>query len=87
MRERKHFRMRSEPCAFLSRYYHVFLIFFRTLLGYLKDCNVAAHSVDSDIFYIVINLSVGSKSYIITLASNCGVWIKICPCMHQFHAS
>ena len=24
------------------------LIFFRTLLGYLKDCNVAAHSVDSD---------------------------------------
>ena len=25
------------------------LIFFRSLLGYLKDCNVAAHSVDSDI--------------------------------------
>ena len=38
------------------------LIFFRSLLGYLKDCNVAAHSVDSDIFYVVINLSAGSKS-------------------------
>ena len=51
------------------------LIFFRSLLGYLKDCNVAAHSVDSDIFYVVINLSAGSKSYIITfpLVSNCGV--------------
>ena len=53
------------------------LIFFRSLLGYLKDCNVAAHSVDSDIFYVVINLSAGSKSYIITLiskaVSNCVV--------------
>ena len=57
MRERKHFRMR------------VFLIFFRTLLRYLKDCNVAAHSVGSDIFYIVINLSAGSKSCIITFIS------------------
>ena len=73
LRERKHFRMRSEPCAFLSIGFRVFLIFFRTLLGYLKDCNVAAHSVDSDIFYVVINLSAGSKSYIITLVSNCGV--------------
>ena len=46
------------------------LIFFRSLLGYLKDCNVAAHSVDSDIFYVVItDLSAGSKSYIITLIS------------------
>ena len=53
--------------------FRVFLTFFRTLLGYLKDCNVAAHSVDSDIFYVVINLSVGSKSYFITLAPNCGV--------------
>ena len=42
------------------------LIFFGSLLGYLKDCNVAAHSVDSDIFYFVIDLSAGSKSYIIT---------------------
>ena len=41
-------------------------IFFRSLLGYLKDYNVAAHSVDSDMFYVVINLSAGSKSYIIT---------------------
>ena len=57
--------MRSELCAFLSRFSHL-LIFFRSLLGYLKDCNVAAHSVDSDIFYVVINLSAGSKSYIIT---------------------
>ena len=39
------------------------LIFFRSLLGYLKDCNVAAHSVDSDLFYDVINLSAGSKSH------------------------
>ena len=53
--------------------FHFLLIFFRSLLGYLKDCNVAAHSVDSDIFYVVINLSAGSKSS--------------CPCMHQFHAS
>ena len=46
------------------------LIFFRSLLArYLKDCNVAAHSVDSDIFYVVINLSAGSKSYIITFIS------------------
>ena len=43
------------------------LIFFRSLLGYLKDCNVAAHSVDSDIFYVVVNLSAGSKSYIYNL--------------------
>ena len=68
--------MRSEPYAFLSRF-SLLLIFFRSLLGYLKDCNVAAHSVDSDIFYVVINLSAGSKSYIITFilkaVSNCGV--------------
>ena len=49
--------------------FRVFLIFFRTLLRCLKDCNVAAHSVDSDIFYIVINLSAGSKSCIITFIS------------------
>ena len=64
------------PCAFLSRF-RFLLIFFRILLGYLKDCNVAAHSVDSDIFYVVINLSAGSKSYIVTFiskaVSNCGV--------------
>ena len=45
------------------------LIFFRSLLGYLKDCIVAAHSVYSDIFYVVINLSAGSKCYIITFIS------------------
>ena len=47
------------------------LIFLISLLVYLKDCNVAAHSVDSDIFYVVINLhvSAGSKSYIITFIS------------------
>ena len=43
------------------------LIFFRPLL--LKDCNVVAHSVDSDIFYVVIYLSAGSKSYITTFIS------------------
>ena len=49
--------------------FRVLLIFFRSLLGYLKDCNVATHSVDNDIFYVVINLSAGSKSYIITFIS------------------
>ena len=44
-------------------------LFFRFLPGYLKDCNVAAHSVDSDIFHVVINLSAGSKSFIITFIS------------------
>ena len=29
------------------------LLFFRSLLGYLKSSNAAAHSDDSDIFYIV----------------------------------
>ena len=67
--------MRSEPCGFLFQFsgFAFFAFFFRSLLGYLKDCNVAAHSVDSDIFYVVINLSAGSNSS--------------CPCMHQFHAS
>ena len=35
-------------------------------LGYLKDSNTAAHSVDSDIFYVVIHLSALSQSYIMT---------------------
>ena len=30
-------------------FFRFLLIFFRSFLGYLKDCNVAAHSVDSDI--------------------------------------
>ena len=55
--------------CFLVTVFCFLLIFFRSLLGYLKDCNVAAHSVDSDIFYVVINLSAGSKSYIITFIS------------------
>ena len=41
---------------------------------YLKDCNVAAHSVDSDIFYVVINPSAGSKSYIITFTFSVKLW-------------
>ena len=49
--------------------FRFFLLFFRSLLGYLKDSNIAAHSVDSDIFYIVINISARSKSYIITFIS------------------
>ena len=55
--------------------FHSFRLFFffelldSILLGYLKDCNVAAHSVDSDVFYVVINLSADSKSYIITFIS------------------
>ena len=47
--------MRSEPLS--CHGFRFLLIFFRPLLWYLKDCNVAAHSVDSDIFYVVINLS------------------------------
>ena len=39
------------------------------LLAYLKDSNAAAHSVDNDIFYVVIDLSARSKSYIITFIS------------------
>ena len=38
-------------------------------LGYLKDSNAAAHSVDNDIFYVFIDLSARSKSYIITFIS------------------
>ena len=38
-------------------------------LGYLKDSNAGVHSVDSDIFYVVINLSARSKSNIITFIS------------------
>ena len=64
MRERKHFRMRSDMaqgvmdelgwmdelgCAvnhvLSCDGFRFLLIFFRSLLGYLKDCNVAAHSV------------------------------------------
>ena len=48
-------------------------VIWRKELWYLKDCNVAAHSVDSDIFYVVINLSAGSKSQPLPLVSNCGV--------------
>ena len=39
------------------------------ILGYLKDSNAATHSVDNDIFYLVIDLSTRSKSYIITFIS------------------
>ena len=42
---------------------------FISKLGYLKDSNAAAHSVVSDIFYVVINLSERSKSSIITFIS------------------
>ena len=41
--------------------YHDFrflLTYFRSLLGYLKDCNVAAHSVDSVIIYVVCRFQV-----------------------------
>ena len=31
-----------------------------TILGYLKDSNAAAHSVDNDIFYAVIHLQLCS---------------------------
>ena len=44
-------------------------LFFRSLLGYLEDSNAAAHSVDSDIFYLVINVSAHSKSCILIFIS------------------
>ena len=88
MRERKHFRMRtdmaqgtvvmrqwmiqdgSEPCAFLSQFsLFAYILQILTRVSKRLYCNVAAHSVDSDIFYVVINLSAGSKSYIITFIS------------------
>ena len=49
-------------------------VIWRKELWYLTDCNVAAHSVDSDIFYVVINLSAGSKSYIITFTFSVKLW-------------
>ena len=39
------------------------------ILGYLKDRNVAAHSVHSDIFYAVIHLAAHSRTYILTYIS------------------
>ena len=51
------FRLVSQPSEFIMK------------LGYLKDSNAAAHSVDNDIFYVVIDLSARSKSYIITFIS------------------
>ena len=51
-----------------------YAVIWRMELWHLKDCNVAAHSVDSDIFYVVINLSAGSKSYIVTFTFNVKLW-------------
>ena len=51
------------------RCFRFLLLFFRSLLGYLKDTNAAAHSVDSDILNVVINVSARSKSYNITFIS------------------
>ena len=39
-----------------------FCTLYLLLLGYLKDSNAAAHSVDSDIFYAVIYLFARSKT-------------------------
>ena len=55
--------MRSEPCAFLSQF-----SLFAYILQILTRVS-RAHSVDSDIFYVVVNLSADSKSYIITFIS------------------
>ena len=60
----------AQPNHVLSCHcFRFFLLFFRSLLGYLKDGNVAAYSVDSDILYKVINVSACSKSYIVTFTS------------------
>ena len=37
-------------------------LFLSFILGYLKDSNAAAHSVGGEIFYVVIYLSVRSKT-------------------------
>ena len=61
----------SQPIRFL-----IVSLMYNNTRVYLKDSNAAAHSVDSDIFYVVINPSARSKSYIITfisLVSNCVV--------------
>ena len=73
------------------------LFFFGSLLGYLKDSNTAAHSVDIDIFYIdiyiiiIMYLRVPSLTSVITLflkvvsnsgAQDNGTYIKSC---HQQH--
>ena len=42
------------------------------MLGYLKDSNAAAHSVDRDIFYAVIHLPAFLK-----VVSNHGVLLKL----------
>ena len=64
---------RFKLSRFVDRNHHrihrIIMRNFRIKLGYLKDCNAAAHSVDSDIFYVVINLFVRSESYIITFIS------------------
>ena len=51
----------DEPNLILPKFAHPPHLFshqlfatYRTKLGYLKDSNAAAHSVDSDIFYVVM---------------------------------
>ena len=61
--------MSSEPCVFLLLF-SLFAFILQILTRVSKrKYNAAAHSVDSDIFYIVLNVSARSKSYIITLIS------------------
>ena len=53
------------------------------VLGYLKDSNAAAHSVDSDIFYAVIQQPARSKTYAIKplflkVVSNRGESVVVC---------
>ena len=61
------YRMRSEPCAFLSR----FSLFAYILQILTRVCVMLRHIllIVHGIFYVVINLSAGSKSYIMTFIS------------------
>jgi len=56
-----HFKVRYFPWPSYTQYKAKASI---NKLGYLKDSNAAAHSVDSDIFNAVIHLSARSKTYI-----------------------
>ena len=46
-----------------SSFIHAIYSEFKPHVEYLKDSNAAAHSVDSDIFYVVIKLDARSTSY------------------------
>ena len=48
-------------------------------LGYLKESNAAAHSVDNNIFYEVIHLPASFKTYINLYCQETMVLLKVGP--------